>query len=291
MASQRCLDLEYVVCPSCEAAPVREWLAVGETGERYVRCVSCGNVFASPRSCRDHRLSRVRETYTALEAHKHMARSRERAMRLAARAICRRLPGGRLLDVGCSTGTFFRFFRAPAWECYGVELSPEAAEYAARQHSCRVHCGQLQEARFESGVFDIVTLLDTFYTLDDPLEVLREVGRIVRKGGLIAVEVPGQDYMLRRNYGVLPGGVARKVYRAEPSAGYLYWYSVRGLHRLLARSGFRVMESIVLPGPRRDSGFLNALSIAHFVATKQLSNWCELGLRFAPRYLCLAMRR
>ena len=60
----------------------------------------------------------------------------------------------------CATGIFLDGMRRRGWRVQGVELSSEAALYARNRFGLEVFAGELEEAGFPDGTFDVVTLWD-----------------------------------------------------------------------------------------------------------------------------------
>jgi SAM-dependent methyltransferase len=100
----------------------------------------------------------------------------------------------RLLDVGCGTGAMLRHL-----ERFGSPIGIEAAEEAVRLCRARgVGAVQLAEAPplpFEGDRFDLVTALDVIEHVDDDVEMLREVERTLRPGGMLLLSVPAYRYL------------------------------------------------------------------------------------------------
>jgi SAM-dependent methyltransferase len=89
---------------------------------------------------------------------------------------------GRLLDVGCAFG----FFLAEAREFYdvqGVELSEWSSAYAREQLALPVFTGTLAQAALPADHFDVVTLWDVIEHVPDPVPLLSEAARVLRRGG------------------------------------------------------------------------------------------------------------
>lgn len=108
------------------------------------------------------------------------------------------IPGGRLLDVGCSYGAFLELARERGFEVAGVELSKKASRYARRERDLEIFTGTLEEASFEDGAFDVVTLWDLIEHLDRPVDTLREVHRVLAPGGCLVIFTINQRSLINR---------------------------------------------------------------------------------------------
>jgi ubiquinone/menaquinone biosynthesis C-methylase UbiE len=97
--------------------------------------------------------------------------------------------GLRVLEVGVGTG-----FNLPFWpraaEVTGIDLSPRMLE-RARQRAAELRvaadlrAGDVQALDFASGYFDTAVATCVFCSVPDPVQGLRELGRVMRPGGQI----------------------------------------------------------------------------------------------------------
>jgi len=103
---------------------------------------------------------------------------------------------GRLLDVGCGTGNFLLAASEAGYTACGVELDPNAAQFAARHCAHSSVFPQSLEA-FRSGnpgkIFDIVTFFEVLEHQADPSAFLQEVRECLRPRGFIALSVPNRE--------------------------------------------------------------------------------------------------
>lgn len=99
-------------------------------------------------------------------------------------------PGHTLLNVGAGQGTFTQLLEARGFDVTSVDPSPAAVELLrARAH------GQVLEAAaealpFENASFDGAVLGEVLEHVENDLAGLREVARVVRPDGVIAISVP-----------------------------------------------------------------------------------------------------
>jgi SAM-dependent methyltransferase len=277
---------EVVCCPVCdeEGRP----LALGaRPPTQYRRCGRCKTIFASPRTPVTTRLAWLNRTFSADGPGSALAPRRLRALEKEAAIIRGTGRVGRLLDVGCNTGDFFQFFPRPEWSLHGVELAPSSAKYAADTHRADVRTGQLRDANYPVGYFDVVTMIDVFYYFDSPREILGEARRILKDDGLLAIELAGQAYTLLRGNWLVSRILHDRRPRFASDSSYLNWLARPGLEELLRRCGFRVVRCHPIPSPD-GSGLAGVLGSAYSsAATVLVANWPALS-DWSPKYLCLA---
>ena len=136
------------------------------------------------------------ETYT----HGHApATVRQHAQRTAEEAAAFLLPdlrpGMRLLDVGCGPGSITRGLaeRVAPGQVIGLDLSRETLaaardEAAARGlGNLRYEEGSVYQLPFPDASFDVVYAHQVLQHLREPADALREMLRVLRSGGLVAI--------------------------------------------------------------------------------------------------------
>jgi len=162
-------------------------------------------------------------------------------------------PLGRVLDVGCGTGTVAGQVRAEgAEQVVGVEPDPEAAA-AATEKCDDVRVGTVEAALEDlEGPFDTVLCYDVLEHLVDPWSVLGELREITAPGGRLQVSVPNArhlslvwDLMLRGTFGYTDWGHRDNT--------HLRWFTRRDIIAAVEAAGWRVEATSHSPisAPRR----------------------------------------
>ncbi|MFE9098874.1 class I SAM-dependent methyltransferase [Streptomyces sp. NPDC007264] len=115
------------------------------------------------------------------------------AAAVAALGLCE---GDRVLDAGCGTGRALTPLRAavgPSGVVLGADLTPamlEAAVRAGRDHDGRLLLADVTALPLRPGSLDAVFGAGLISHLPHPEENLRELARVVRPGGLLALFHP-----------------------------------------------------------------------------------------------------
>jgi SAM-dependent methyltransferase len=145
------------------------------------------------------------------------------------------LPAGRLLEVGCGSGTFLRRMASAGWQVEGIESSPAAAA-EARAQGLTVHTGRIELAPEPAQPFDLCVAWMAVEHLHDPVAALEKLSAWTRPGGWLALSVP--------DAGALEAAVFGSAWYALDLPRHLYHFTRRTLTRLLARTGWRVERII-----------------------------------------------
>jgi 2-polyprenyl-3-methyl-5-hydroxy-6-metoxy-1,4-benzoquinol methylase len=219
-------------------------------GYQLVRCRRCRLVYVSPRPKSPAAIARLytNDRYSTnqvahSEAPGRMREAHWRAAQLERHARQRR---GRLLDVGCSAGSFMSAARDKGWDTYGIDISAGAVDHAAHAFGLQVGVATLDAAPFIDGSFSVVTMFEYIEHLLDPAAALRGAWRLLEPGGLLVLTTPNVDgFVPRTTYQLLGRTIGAWEHPTPPH--HLYQFSRRTLAALLRKSGFEVVASRTRP--------------------------------------------
>jgi 2-polyprenyl-3-methyl-5-hydroxy-6-metoxy-1,4-benzoquinol methylase len=137
---------------------------------------------------------------------------------------------GKILDVGCGTGLFLAEALKRGWEVYGTEFTDKAIEICTKKN-IRMHQGKLDPAWFPDETFDIITSFEVLEHINNPVEEVRNINKILRTGGLFYFTTPNfnavERFFLKSNYNVI----------GYPE--HLAYYTKHTVNYLLSGNGFK----------------------------------------------------
>jgi 2-polyprenyl-3-methyl-5-hydroxy-6-metoxy-1,4-benzoquinol methylase len=180
-------------CPLCKSsrAVVVYWRTVKARAWQLRRCADCGLHFTYPRP----NLDDIRGFYSQ-EYHQELTTHGASEVAFGAkferyvRTIKAHFSGGRVLDIGCSTGLFPRRLRDAGFDAEGLEINPRTADWGSKHFGIRIHTGTIEEFPEREQVFDLVTMTDALEHTENPLQTLTHVNRMVRPGGGMFITFP-----------------------------------------------------------------------------------------------------
>jgi 2-polyprenyl-3-methyl-5-hydroxy-6-metoxy-1,4-benzoquinol methylase len=182
---------------------------------------------------------------------------------------------GRILDVGAAQGSFLYEAKQLGWEPLGLELSPEGIQWAKDHYDVELRSQTLIEAVLPPASFDAVHLSHVLEHLPDPVETLAELRRILKPGGVIAIEVPNEFDDLFQLF-------RTRMLRRQPApyavpSPHVYFYTPETLRRLLVQNGFDVFH---IETPRRDISFTSQILLGGTV--RRFLFWLERVTKTGP---------
>lgn len=96
----------------------------------------------------------------------------------------------KILDVGCSTGSFLEI---DPKRIFGVDIDPDAIKIAKRR-GLQVKLADGESLPFNDATFDGVFCSHVLEHVNNPLGLLKEIKRVLKKGGRIFIITP--DYIM-----------------------------------------------------------------------------------------------
>jgi SAM-dependent methyltransferase len=181
-------QMEPVLCPICGIEPVR--FAMDHQGFNLCRCPECRLEFANPRPIFNELRSIVYNDkyFPPSPVARKIDPSRQyqfsRQLSTLQKFFERK---GRLLDVGCGEGSFLAYAQQKGWDVTGtdIRLSREA-----RELSCRLLEGRLEQVDLEPKSFDVIRFNHVLEHTQNPLAELERSRQLVAENGLIFISVP-----------------------------------------------------------------------------------------------------
>ena len=204
-----------------------------------VRCRDCGLIFINPRPG----LEELAPYYPQddYDLYSKAAGLKDRSLEELGRLLGPRKgliekyrKPGRLLDIGFGDGSFLYFMQECGWDVAGVDFNQKMVELVGGELGVDVRAGQLQDAGFEAGSFDVVTLWGVLEHVQSPRETLAEIKRITGEGALLVIYT--------QNAAAPEARLLRDDWFIYEAPRHLYSFNPDNLARLLATAGFGVSE-------------------------------------------------
>lgn len=109
--------------------------------------------------------------------------------------------GRKLLDIGCSSGTFLHVAQSHGYIPHGMDRSPKAVEIANRQYGYDIRQGGIGIKIWGDHRFDFITMFHVLEHLTDPRLGLEYAGELLQPNGILVIQVPNVSSMQARIFG------------------------------------------------------------------------------------------
>jgi len=142
---------------------------------------------------------------------------------------------GKIIDLGCSTGTFLSVAKERGWNVYGIELSTWAVSEAKRLHQLDIKQGSIIAAlkNFSDNYFDVVVLFDVIEHLEAPGPFIHMAVQKLRPGGMLVITTPNIESVMARF-------TKERWYAIVPS--HLIYFSPKTVKQLLHRYSLQAID-------------------------------------------------
>lgn len=234
--------LETVPCCICGATRFEPLSETDRHGvlTAVVICPACGLVQSNPRPTSAAYAEYYARDYQQLEygqdqpAEQFFASQYARGREIFAyleRVGALPPPGGRVLEVGCSSGGILQRFKEAGYVVRGVDLSRSFTDFGRSRHGLDLSVGTIVDVP-EDWSPDLIIYSHTLEHVLQPNEELQRVGSLLADKGVLYVQVPGiKD--LRAGYWM--------DFLAYIQFAHTYHFSLTSLTNLVEKNGFRVL--------------------------------------------------
>jgi SAM-dependent methyltransferase len=233
------------------------------SSERFslVRCAGCGVAFTNPKPSGADLEKHYSETYYGPENVKFLPvleKIVDRITKRRARWIDKKIRGhSRVLEIGCGRGLLLKALSHLGHECHGTERSNLAATRAQSIVGVKIYTKPLEQCRLPENYFDVVILWHVLEHLEYPAQTLTHVTNLLRKRGVLIIEVPNLSSWQAR--------LAGKHWFHLDIERHLYHFTAKGLNILLESRGLQIVKMTTFSWEQCPFGalqtFLNCLGV------------------------------
>ncbi|MBN1526082.1 MAG: class I SAM-dependent methyltransferase [Candidatus Omnitrophica bacterium] len=102
---------------------------------------------------------------------------------------------GRALDLGCGAGGKMLHLRNYAAKVYGLDLSMDALRFTKERSSVCLNQASAENIPYKDGSFSLMNAFDIIEHIEDDLGALKEMNRVMAKGGFLVIAVPAFGFL------------------------------------------------------------------------------------------------
>lgn len=220
-------------CPVCSSTNELEIFL--KEGGRYVKCKDCSMVYLNPVfkdfAIKDYYESNHSEQSVVVESdtdnfyvniyNNGLDDIQNKSSKIS-----------KLLDIGCSSGSFLDLAKKRNFTTYGIELNQKEYQFA-KEKGHIVHNELLENISFKEK-FDVVTLWDVFEHLIDGEFYLNEIKNILSDNGTIFLQIPSSDSLASK--------ILREQCNMYDGLEHVNLYGVETIKILAKKCGLEVLN-------------------------------------------------
>jgi len=239
-------DMERPHCALCgspDTAKLADKVRFGINKKIY-RCKACDIVFLYPQMTEEEESEYYKDEYrkqfsygSSVEEHFRNALPEAAMRRERMKHLLKK--GSVVLEIGCASGYFLSLIRDLVAETHGVEPHIAYGDYA-KGLGLTIFPDYVQCA---SAHYDVIFMFMTLEHLRDPVKSLKEIGSLLKKNGVLVIEVPNADDIMISTFNI----EAFKSYYWQ--APHNWYFSPKTLSRALDKAGF---TTTLIPVQRYD---------------------------------------
>lgn len=220
--------------------------SVVKEGYQAVRCRDCNFYFVSPIiRLNDNEWSELYSDgyfseMTRWWANKR-ARERQYVLSLLEKYSDNKIKN--FLEVGCGEGYVLAEAAKRGWKVHGIDVYDNRID-AARREDISFSIGDIFTVRYPDNHFDCIYMDSVLEHVPDPAAYLKELNRIIKKGGILYFAVPNEDGLVYDLKNLLSGQPGKKTATFTP---FLHPYHINGFTKkslvtAVSRMGFKVLK-------------------------------------------------
>ena len=149
------------------------------------------------------------------------------------------LPPAKVLELGCSHGSFVALLRQAGYDASGVELSPWVVEFGQQTFGVPISVGPVEAIDIAPGSLDVIALMDVLEHLPEPVATMAHCLALLKPDGLLLIQTP--QFKEGTNYTDLMKNQAPFLQMLIPDE-HIYLFSECSVTRLFQQLGAEYIE-------------------------------------------------
>lgn len=289
--------MEYVKCNICEE--VNTTLLYTKDFFNVVKCINCGLIYVNPRLD----ISILKKMYDkgheepdkfcfnpSFNRYLETQRDDYKTFKKRIRLIEYYKKTGRILDIGCSIGTFLNIARNRGWNTFGLDLNGPSIEYCKRELKLNVEKGQLEDMKLPSDFFDVIVMNDVIEHIPDSALLFNGINRILRNNGLLFITTPNIESPIAK--------LMKSNWVHLKPIEHIYYFTPSTIKKALLKAGFKPIRCQTLGRIRSLKTIIETLKswntflykIAKFLIKDNIGKYISFNLNLCDEIAIFAIK-
>lgn len=156
--------------------------------------------------------------------------------------------GKNILDIGCGTGEFLKFFSDKNWNSCGIEPVKQAREFARKNYHLNVY-DESKLNEFDPEYFDVISMWHVLEHVPDLTGRITQIKRLLRQDGILVFALPNIESWDALHY--------KNFWAAWDVPRHLYHFSQSSFNALMNKNN---LEIISIKPMKFDAFYVSLLS-------------------------------
>ncbi|OAI09646.1 hypothetical protein A1359_18705 [Methylomonas lenta] len=100
------------------------------------------------------------------------------------------LPPAKILELGCSHGSFVALLSQAGYDASGVEMSPWVVEFGQKTFGVPISIGPVEYLDIPPGSLDAIALMDVLEHFSDPVATMTHCLKLLKPEGMLLIQTP-----------------------------------------------------------------------------------------------------
>ena len=223
---------ECYVCSSKKSHKVSSFF-----GLNYVMCEKCNHVYTD-RRLDDEGLTKYYsedpDYFNNPYTRKNIIKLRDQIFKPKIDFVKKFSKGKKWLDVGSGDGTAVSAANSSGFDATGIEISKTGRMFAKKHRKLNLFNGTLSDFLKQNKTkWDVVSFFGVIEHIPDPVAVLKEANKILKKNGLVAIEVPNYEC-----YSTYFQKLTKSPDRHLTIPGHIMVFTKKSAEYMLKKNGF-----------------------------------------------------
>lgn len=146
---------------------------------------------------------------------------------------------GALLDIGVGTGVFMEIAQKRGFDVAGLDVSSYAIKEVGKRlgikSAKKLVVSELHDKIFPENTFDVVNMRHSIEHVKEPAKVLRNVYKILKPGGVVAIATPNSFGWHAK--------VFKELWPHWSVPYHIQFFSKQSLEEVVKKTGFIILKS------------------------------------------------
>lgn len=146
------------------------------------------------------------------------------------------LPPAKVLELGCSHGSFVGLMSQAGYQAMGVEMSPWVVEFGRQNFEVPIHIGPIEKLDIPPQSLDVIALMDVLEHLPDPVATMRHCVNLLKPDGFLLIQTP--EFQENMQHEILENENSPFLMQLKADE-HLYLFSQQSVSKLLKQVGIQ----------------------------------------------------